>query len=142
MENKEQIEEALFSDTSSYRDIMNCSRPQSSAHLPMPREDRAAQFAPFAALTGYHKLLNEIADKYQHKNYPSVDIAYRVQVQLAKIRHQKPFPILKVEYFNGQTGFYEEYTGKLKQINHHTHKLLFEDGRAIVIQNIRKIQQK
>ena len=36
-----------------YRDILYLNRPQSQNHVPMPLMERAAQFAPFAALTGH-----------------------------------------------------------------------------------------
>lgn len=39
--------------TGKYDDIINLPRPVSSKHPPMPMSDRAAQFSPFAALTGY-----------------------------------------------------------------------------------------
>ncbi|MCR5556945.1 MAG: hypothetical protein K6F75_05220 [Butyrivibrio sp.] len=36
-------------------------RPVSKHHMPMPIENRAAQFAPFAALTGYEEAIAETA---------------------------------------------------------------------------------
>ena len=42
-----------------YDDILYRSRPVSAAHPPMSRMDRAAQFAPFAALTGHRAALAE-----------------------------------------------------------------------------------
>ncbi|WP_035779813.1 hypothetical protein [Butyrivibrio sp. MC2013] len=36
-----------------YSDIINEKRPVSAKHPPMPMDKRAAQFSPFAALTGY-----------------------------------------------------------------------------------------
>ena len=50
-----QAEQAQFNDTSRYNDIMDMPRHVSHAHLPMTGRDRAGQFAPFAALTGYHE---------------------------------------------------------------------------------------
>jgi len=44
-----------------YDDIINLPRPISKNHTPMPRESRAAQFAPFAALTGYDASVKEEA---------------------------------------------------------------------------------
>ena len=44
-----------------YDDIIRLSRPVSRAHPPMPIEARAAQFAPFAALTGYEAVIEEAA---------------------------------------------------------------------------------
>ena len=38
-----------------YEDIINLPHPVSKRHKPMPVEDRAAQFAPFAALTGHRQ---------------------------------------------------------------------------------------
>ena len=45
----------------SMRDIIDCQRPLSRKHKPMSRRDRAAQFASFAALTGYE----DMAEKKQ-----------------------------------------------------------------------------
>ena len=44
-----------------YEDIINLPHRISKKHRPMPREARAAQFAPFAALTGYESDVNEAA---------------------------------------------------------------------------------
>ncbi len=46
-------------DLHQYDDIINLSRPVSKKHPPMAALDRAAQFSPFAALTGYEKALEE-----------------------------------------------------------------------------------
>ena len=42
-----------------YEDIIHLPRPVSKKHPPMPAEDRAAQFAPFAALTGHGAAIHE-----------------------------------------------------------------------------------
>lgn len=42
-----------------YKDMIYMDRPISKKHTPMPLENRAAQFAPFAALTGYDDAVNE-----------------------------------------------------------------------------------
>ena len=44
-----------------YDDIINLDRPVSRKHSPMPMEERAAQFSPFAALTGYEDVIAEAA---------------------------------------------------------------------------------
>ena len=48
-------------DGFSYDDIVGLDRPISKKHRPMPRENRAAQFAPFAALTGFDAVIDEEA---------------------------------------------------------------------------------
>ena len=50
-----------------YDDIINLERPVSTRHKPMPLERRAAQFAPFAALTGYDELAAETAKFVEEK---------------------------------------------------------------------------
>lgn len=44
-----------------YEDILHLSRPVSETHPPMERKNRAAQFSPFAALTGYEDAIREAA---------------------------------------------------------------------------------
>ena len=47
--------------TDSYDDIINLPHPTSANHPPMPLSARAAQFAPFAALTGHDEAIKETA---------------------------------------------------------------------------------
>ncbi len=47
----------------SYDDIINLPHPVSKKHPQMSMMQRAAQFAPFAALTGYDAAINEAARK-------------------------------------------------------------------------------
>ena len=42
-----------------YDDIIDLERPVSKTHAPMPMSERAAQFSPFAALTGYEEIIAE-----------------------------------------------------------------------------------
>ena len=42
-----------------YDDIINLPHPVSKTHPQMPMANRAAQFAPFAALTGYVEAISE-----------------------------------------------------------------------------------
>ncbi len=44
-----------------YDDIIGLDRPKSATHSPMPMAERAAQFSPFAALTGYDAVIREAA---------------------------------------------------------------------------------
>ena len=43
-----------------YADIINLEHPVSRKHSPMPAEDRAAQFSPFAALTGFEDVIDDV----------------------------------------------------------------------------------
>ena len=46
-----------------YGDILSLPHHRSKTHPPMSRADRAAQFAPFAALTGYGDLIHETVER-------------------------------------------------------------------------------
>lgn len=48
-----------------YDDIINLPHHVSNKHPQMPIEDRAAQFAPFAALTGYNDAVEETVKSWQ-----------------------------------------------------------------------------
>lgn len=49
-----------------YSDIINLPHHVSKKHPRMPMKDRAAQFAPFAALTGYNDAVKETAANLQN----------------------------------------------------------------------------
>ena len=48
-----------------YGDLLYLPHPVSRSHHPMARAMRAAQFAPFAALTGYEEMVEGLADPWQ-----------------------------------------------------------------------------
>jgi len=50
--------------TGKYDDIINMPHHVSTKHPKMAVEDRAAQFAPFAALTGYDEAIKHAADNH------------------------------------------------------------------------------
>ena len=55
-----------------YEDILNLPHHVSETHPPMPTADRASQFAPFAALTGYKEAIEDterLAEKKIEREY-------------------------------------------------------------------------
>lgn len=44
-----------------YQDMIHLDRPISRKYIPMSMEHRAAQFSPFAALTGYEEAIENTA---------------------------------------------------------------------------------
>ena len=71
-----------------YRDIINLPHPESRSHPRMPMENRAAQFAPFAALTGYGDTVDRMTEKHE-------------EVIANERTHEKDSDILNHEYFFG-----------------------------------------
>lgn len=132
-----QAEQAQFNDTSRYQDIIDLPRHTSSAHLKMPRLDRAGQFAPFAALTGYKELLDQTAKRYVNKEYPSDD---ELQAIFAFF-HQLPEPPvrLKLTFFNGESGYYDQYQGTVQQVSWPQQVVIFTDHTRVAIRNIKEV---
>lgn len=133
-----QAEQAQFNDTSRYNDIMDTPRHVSRAHLPMPPADRAGQFAPFAALTGYRELLDKIAKRYANKEYPTAKQLTAIFAFLHQLSSDKGTR-LKVTYFNGESGYYDTYEGLTQSIDWAKQVIKFVAGPQIAIRNIKAI---
>ena len=62
---------AAIEPESLYADILDVPRHRSFRHAPMPLEERAAQFSPFAALSGHGKIIEdtrrEALEKAEHE---------------------------------------------------------------------------
>lgn len=140
---KEIIEHHLFSDTSRYQDIIDLPRHQSKAHLPMSQHDRAGQFAPFSALTGYHRLIDQTAQHYKNKQYQTGQQARDISESLSKLSKQSA---VKVNYFNAKSGYYETIRTHLMQINWQAGTATFIDHQnpkqryKIPLANIRSVR--
>ncbi|WP_295731153.1 hypothetical protein [uncultured Limosilactobacillus sp.] len=140
---KEIIENHLFADTSRYQDIIDLPRHQSKAHLPMSRHDRAGQFAPFSALTGYHQLIDQTAQNYQHKQYQTKQQTQRLHEELRQLSGQSP---VEVNYFNADSGYYETIQTTFMKVDWTAGKANFNDRHdpakhyAIPLANIRSIR--
>lgn len=59
--------EEKFPDTDKYEDIIHLPYRQSPWRGHMPMEERAAQFAPFAALTGFGEQVRKAAEEKQEE---------------------------------------------------------------------------
>lgn len=53
------LQKSVIEVQQKYGDILNLPHHVSETHPPMSIADRAAQFAPFAALTGYKEAIEE-----------------------------------------------------------------------------------
>lgn len=68
-----------------YEDIINLPHPVSKSHKPMPVEDRAAQFAPFAALTGHQAAIEEAARVTDMRMELDEEMKEQLNVKLQKL---------------------------------------------------------
>ena len=126
-----------------YDDIINLSRPISAKHCPMPRSARAAQFSPFAALTGHSEAIRETARLTDRKivldEYEKLAVNEKLQLLLTKENKDKE---ISLTYFlldnNKDGGKYITAVGKIKKIEEF--RIVLVDGTSIPIDDILTIE--
>ena len=119
-----------------YDDILNTHWPRPTSRPRMSIEDRAAQFAPFAALTGYDDVLSETARLTQRPVFLTEESLEELnrQLKLAAVNiDTQPEVTMTVFYEDARKegGRFETVTGKLKKIDLYQGGLVLTDGREI-----------
>lgn len=129
--------------TGEYDDILYLPRHVSTRRKPMPAQDRAAQFSPFAALTGYDAAIAETGRSTEariRQEAFSLDILDRTQQLLSTASVQ---PEITVTHFIPDTrkdgGRYACTTGRLKRLDDYARVLILEDGSKISMDDILSI---
>lgn len=124
-----------------YDDIINLSRPVSKKHKPMTMENRAAQFAPFAALNGYAMAVEEAGRITLDKKELSEDMAELINNILNKLKINRLR--VKITYFVADDkksgGKYVAYRGYVKKIDTDKGVIVTEDNNIIFINDIAEI---
>ena len=128
-----------------YDDIINLPCPTSKRHPRMAMIDRAAQFAPFAALTGYDDAITETGRLTNEKIDLSDETKERIDLKINfLIDNIEENPEITVTYFvpdkRKSGGEYLTVTGKLKKIDGYEQTLLMMDGLKISIFEILSIE--
>ena len=131
--------------TEDYSDIINLPHHVSKNHPQMPMEARAAQFAPFAALTGYDAVIHETArqtDKQVELEEYDNERLNRIFSELMDSLEEHP--VVTVSYFKPDEhkagGAYVTVTGQLKKIDTYEQLMVMENGTAIQIGSIMDLQ--
>ena len=124
-----------------YEDMLELSHPVSKIHPQMPRRDRAAKFAPFAALTGYEEAVREAARFTEEKMILDEDSKEQLDWKLRCLQEKvKEKPTITVTYFlkdeKKKGGKYVTVTGVLKKIDSYTHQFVLENGEEIPMEDI------
>ena len=135
-----------MSDTE-YKDIIHLSRPVSKRHPKMSLLNRAAQFSPFAALSGFEEGLQETARKTTHKrelddseqNLINEHLTQLAEV-LATTQHS---PRVTLEYFEEDDyktgGAYRTYTGPVKKMDLYKRVLVLADDTLINLDDLTRV---
>lgn len=129
---------------SKYNDIINLPHHQSKTHPHMSPLDRAAQFAPFAALTGYEDTINETARLTNER--PQLDEQELVKLNEKLLRIvTKPKARIRITYFAAdekkEGGSYLQAEGEIKKIDEYTKSISLNSGETVPLEDIVEINE-
>ena len=128
-----------------YDDIIDLPHHVSERHPRMPMLDRAAQFSPFAALTGYDAAIIETARLTDQKRELTEEQKQVISKGLRELRERiKHDPAVTVTFFqrDGRKsgGAYRTVTGEAKKVDAYLGVLLLTDGTAIPFDSILSLE--
>ena len=128
-----------------YNDIINLPHYQSEKRPHMSIHDRAAQFSPFAALTGHDEAIKETARLTDKKTELSETTKIILDEKFKFImEHIYDQPEITVTYFIPDSlksgGMYVDYTGCVKKYDYHNRILHFTDNTEIKVDDIIEIK--
>ena len=128
-----------------YDDIIHLPYQGSAVRPHMSLRDRAAQFAPFAALTGYEDAVREAARLTDTRAELTEDEQSLLDGKLQKLAENlSAHPQAAVTWFRPDKkktgGAYVTTTGQLKRIDDVAGVLILMGGGRIVIEDILDIQ--
>lgn len=130
--------------TDSYDDIINLPHHVSDKYPHMPIYDRAAQFAPFAALTGHEEAINETSRYTEERIELTEEQKENIDRKLQELRVCGTNRNVRIIYFEPDElkkgGTYVELRGIVKKINS-SGQLLLEDGKVILYDNIYEVER-
>ncbi len=129
----------MFSSNDKYDDIINMPHHVSKTHPQMSLEARSAQFAPFAALTGYGDVINETGRLTNEKIEIDDELKEILNEEIMKIKNKLSERLtVSFTYFipdekkNG--GKYVTVKGIVKKVNDNS--IILEDKTEILIEDI------
>ena len=124
-----------------YDDIINLPHPSSKRFSRMPLAERAAQFSPFAALTGFDAVISETARLTDGR--VELDECRRQELDAALLELATRLdgrPEVLVTFFRADArkagGEYVSLSGRLKKIDSFARTLVLEDGTVIPVDDI------
>ena len=128
-----------------YDDIINLQHHQSSKCPHMSNYQRAAQFAPFAALTGYDAAIDETARLTDQKLELSDEQADHLNAQIQRIiENIIDKPQVEITYFvpdnRKSGGEYVTVTGNVRRVDDSNREIVFVDGMTVGIDDVYAIR--
>ena len=130
-----------------YEDMLYMDPPVSMTHRKMSVQDRAAQFMPFAAVTGYEDLIRESSRITQSRIELSETEIEELKRKLEILqKHENEKPLIKVQYFirdlKKSGGSYQTVEKYLHRIDDIEKKIIFKDRTTIQFEEILSIEHE
>lgn len=138
-----------------YADILHLPHHRAAGRAHMSLHDRAAQFAPFAALTGFDGVIAETGRQTERRVELSESEKARLDRKFARIiesLQQGQHPTVTVEYFEADVrkdgGAYRQCSGEVKKIDLFERTIVFmgegghSGGEAVPIDDILDIRRE
>lgn len=133
-----------MSNNGKYDDIINLPRHVSKKHPQMSLEARSAQFAPFAALTGYDEQIQETTRVTSHRKDLNEELKIILDKKIKIIQERiNTKPEITITYFLPDSkksgGEYVTVIGKVIKINLYKQLIVLEDKTEIPIEDVSEI---
>lgn len=124
-----------------YDDIIDLPHHVSETHPPMSRADRAAQFSPFAALTGYDAAVRETARVTERRIELDEGVKAELNARLNCIlEHLSEHPQVSLTYFvpdeKKSGGAYRTVTGTVRKLDSFAKTLTLTDGTVVPMEEM------
>ena len=128
-----------------YQSLLSLPHPVSGKHPPMPIANRAAQFAPFAALTGFEEAVEETARTTEQRPDPTDEQLEKIDAVLRRIAEISfSHPAVRIERFvpdpQKSGGKIASLTGAVRKVDPMQGQLVFVDGSAVPFSEILAIE--
>lgn len=132
-------------DIHQYDDIINLPHHQSVTRPHMSNYDRAAQFSPFAVVTGHDEAIRE-AERLTDRRIELDEYTKEALNRKLQILKENPGPEITLTYFQPDEkkagGAYRTITGRVKKIDEYEQTVVFADRTVIPINQINEIESE
>lgn len=126
--------------TDKYNDIINLPHYEPKYHPRMSMQAKAAQFSPFAALTGYEAAIHETGRLTEEQAEISENQNEELNQKLTYLMNCGDHPEISVTYFEADQkksgGAYLTKTSSLSRVDEYTQLLVLSDGSSIKLSSI------
>lgn len=132
-------------DNQTYADILYLPHHVSKTRPQMPMSDRAAQFSPFAALTGYDDAIQETGRLTEQKIELDDEALQELNERFNILQeHLCEQPEVRFTYFKLDArkdgGAYLTVSGVVRKIKLYEREILLQDGTIIPVDDILKME--